>query len=71
MKDDSLNFFFSIPRVLSPRCGPERRGRTMIGMYDSRNSIIERSRRVGAEVAQFEARDKTIKNITYQMEGEI
>ena len=43
----------------------------MIGMYDSRNSMIERSRRVGAEVEELQARDRTIKNITYQMEGEI
>jgi hypothetical protein len=40
-------------------------------MYDSRDSMIERSRKFGAEIAKFQFRDKMMKNVTYQMEGEI
>ena len=43
--------------MLGLRCGPESRGRTMIGMYDSRDSMMEISRRVGTEIERDQSKD--------------
>ena len=71
LKDDNLNFFLSICKELGPLCGAESRGRTMIGMYDSRDSMMETSRWVGTEIKQIQSKGINMTNMTYQMEGEI
>ena len=43
----------------------------MIGMYDSRDSMMETSRRVGTEIERVQSKDINMANMTYQMEGEI
>lgn len=43
----------------------------MIGMYDSRDSMMETSRRVGTEIEQVQSKDKYMMIMTYQMGGEI
>ena len=63
LKDDNLNFFLSVFRMLGPLCGPESRGRTMIGMYDSRDSMMATSRKVGAEIERDQSKNINMTNI--------
>jgi hypothetical protein len=48
--------------VLGPLRGPENRGRTTIGMYDSRDSMMATSRRVGAEIERVQSKYINISN---------
>ena len=43
----------------------------MIGMYDSRDSMMETSRGVGAEIERIQSKDINMTNVTYRMEEEI
>jgi hypothetical protein len=43
----------------------------MTGMYDSRDSIMERSSNVGAEIERVQPKNINVTNTTYEMEGEI
>jgi hypothetical protein len=48
--------------VLSPLCGAESRGRTMIGMYDSRDSMMATSSGVATEIEQVQCKDINMTN---------
>ena len=43
----------------------------MIGMYDSRDSMMATSRRVGTEFERVQSKYINMTNMTYQMEGEL